>query len=256
MSLSIRRTLCAVALATALCGMTACGSQHTAKAAATSATSAPSSPALASAAPSVTPSQAGAAPLTEEQLTAVADALTKAGARGLTEDTSVRSTGVTEEKDDVSSGGPACQTFMDAMASYAPTYASSAEVDRGYEADTTNGREEVLVTLVSHASPAQAHHAVEDLRTSATSCPHLTAALDDMTSRMNLAPMTQPTLGDDSAVVRIGLEQPPTLITTALTQVGSTTVNVFVVSPKAYDPGVPAQVTKEVITLLHGTLDG
>ncbi len=256
-----RGALLAAALGTAVCAITACGSPHTAKAAVKAGTATPTAP-PASASPSAAPSSsllaASSAPLTETQLSAVAQTLTRMGAPGLTEDTSARSTGVNDEKQKVDSGGPACETFMNALQSYAATYAVTAEVDRGYSAATTNGKELVMVDLVSHASAAQAHRTVEDVRTSSKSCPHLTATLDGGSGRMNLAPLAQPVMGDDSAIVRIGTEQngAVVLVTTAIAQVGSTTLVVFDFSPKAYDYGVVDQVTKQAVTIVRNTSHG
>ena len=259
--LPTRGALLAAALVTAACAITACGGPHTAKATAKPGNATPTVPATSASTPA-TPSGSplvGASPaLTEEQLTTVAETLTQTGAPGLTEDTSAQSTGVSDEKQKVSSGGPSCATFMNALQSYAPTYAASAEVDRGYAATTTSGKESVLVSLVSHTSAADAHRTVEDVRTSAKSCPHLTAALDGATGRMNLAPLAQPVMGDDSAVVRIGMTQQGAaeLVTTAVAQVGSTTVMVFDISPKTYDYGVTDQVTKQAVTILSSGFAG
>jgi hypothetical protein len=198
------------------------------------------------------PLAAGSAPLTEAQLAAVAKTLA-AEVPTLTEDTSEQSTGVWDEETKVSSGGPVCKTFVNALQGYAAAYGSSAEVDRNYSVPTTIGKETVEVFLVSHTSAADAHRRVEDTRTSSKSCPHTTAMADDVTMGMNTVPLDQPVMGDDSTVVRIGLLQSGkfAFLTTAMTQVDNTTVNITLLSVKAYEPGVVDQLTKQVVTILR-----
>lgn len=158
----VRRVLLAPALVLTIGATAACGGSHpAAKASAArtvTAAPAPSSTSGTSGTASATPSATGPAPLTEAQLTLIATAITQAGAPGLKEDTSDQSTGVNDEKQKAGSGGAACETFLNALQAYSGTYGSSAEVDRGYDATTTNGQELVLLSLVSHTSAAAARH--------------------------------------------------------------------------------------------------
>ncbi|WP_157856347.1 sensor domain-containing protein [Actinacidiphila yeochonensis] len=248
----------------------ACGGGHghsTAKASAPPASTAPASPSTATSgspsdSPSGSPSTAsappsatGSAPISEKQLDRAIDAFGQVESTGLKEDTSQASDGVYTERAKVISGGASCETFLNATEPYAAAYGASAEVDRDYRATTTDGQEEVKVSLVSHTSPAAARRTVEDTRKSAKDCPHLTDGTDGANTRMNLAPLAQPAMGDDSTVVRVGVQAggDAELTALAVTQVGSVTVQVMTVSGKHYDYGVADEVTKELVGVA-GTL--
>jgi predicted secreted protein len=233
----------------------ACGGGHGASASATATSATPAGSASASADPSApgasSPATAtSAAPVTEDQLTALAYAFGKTHATSLKEIGSEDADGVNDEAAKAAAGGATCETFLNASQAYSTAYGSFAEVDRGYDATTTSGQEHLEVSLVSHTSPAAAKHTVEDTRTAAARCPHVTASFDGSTESMNLAPLAQRTVGDDSAAVRIGTAPggAPALTTLMVAQAGSITVHVFDVSGKHYDPGVTSQVTAGFVT--------
>jgi len=201
------------------------------------------------ASPSASPAATGLPPASESDLDASLAAFGEVQSLGLKEETSEAADGTNDERAKVTSGGAVCQSFVDASAPYGPAYEASAEADRAYDATTGDGPAVVQVAVVSHTSPAAARLTVEDARTSAKGCVHLTVNIDGSTTKMNLAPIAEPTMGDDSAVVRAGtiLASESTLVTMVVAQVGTETVHVLVGSGKRYEIGFADEVVKELV---------
>ncbi|MFI2202353.1 hypothetical protein ACH47Z_16560 [Streptomyces sp. NPDC020192] len=189
-------------------------------------------------------------PLTESQLEAAA--ITAADVPGLEADTTQDSTGVADQRFTASSGGPVCTEFLNASNAYAGTYGSSAEVVKGFAVRVANRRPlGVTVTLVGHTSVAGAQKVVDDTRRSAKGCAHLTVG-DDGT-RVNLAPMSLPVMGDDSTVTRVGLISGKNsgCMTVGLVRVGAVSLNIMVTATDGYYFNVVRQVAKASVSKLQ-----
>ncbi|MER7916791.1 MULTISPECIES: hypothetical protein [unclassified Streptomyces] len=219
-----RRVVCAAAFVLSAGALSACGSggaAGTARSPEPSVSASPSAPA------------ARAKPLTEGRLKAAA--ITAAAVPGLRADPSDDGSGVETQRMTATSGGPACTEFLNAMSAYAGTYGSSAAVARGFTAQGPRGPVSILVSLVGHTSAAGAQRVIDDTRKSAKGCAHL-AYDDGGTTRMNLAPLSLPVMGDDSTVTRAGVATGKRgfCMITGLVRVGTVSLNIMVSGDRYY----------------------
>jgi hypothetical protein len=187
--------------------------------------------------------------MTQSQLKAAA--ITAADVPGLRADTAHDSNGLMTEKYTASSGGPVCTEFLNASNAYADSYRPSAEVARAFTAGTTRGTLGIRVSLVGHASSADAQQVINDTRTSAKGCPHLTN--DGGKERMNLAPLPLPVMGEDSTVTRVGLVSGSQsgCVTVGLVRVGTVTLTITVTARDGYYSNVLQEVAKASVGKLQ-----
>ncbi|MGJ5748614.1 hypothetical protein [Streptomyces puniciscabiei] len=187
--------------------------------------------------------------MTENQLKAAV--ITAADVPGLRADTARDSTGIMSRKLTASSGGPVCTEFLNASNASADSYHPSSELGRAFTANTTAGTMLIRVSLVGHASSADAQRVIKETRSSAKRCPHLT----DGTQRMNLAPLKLPVMGDDSTVTRVGLisSRLSECATIGLVRVGTVTLTITVFARDAYYPNLLQEVAKASVGKLQKT---
>ncbi|MEU6462344.1 sensor domain-containing protein [Streptomyces sp. NPDC046976] len=230
------RVVCAAAFVLSVGALSACGGGSGGSSAGTARTSEPS----VSASPSAP--AAHAKPLTEGRLKAAV--ITAADVPGLRADTSEDGSGAETQRITATSGGPVCTQFLNAMSAYAGTYGSSAAVVRGFTVQGSDGPVSILVSLVSHTSAAGAQRVIDDARKSAKGCAHLTYDNGGST-RMNLAPLALPVMGDDSTVTRAGviIGKRGFCMVMGLVRVGTVSLNVMV-SSDGYDYGDLQTVAK------------
>ncbi|MFF3516999.1 hypothetical protein [Streptomyces sp. NPDC002573] len=185
--------------------------------------------------------------MTQSQLKAAA--IAAADVPGLRADTVHDSTGLMTQRLTASSGGPLCTEFLNASNAYADSYHPSAEVTRAFTANTTDGTMGIRVSLVGHASSADAQQVINETRSSAKGCPHLT----DGTQRMNLAPLPLPVMGDDSTVTRVGLisGRRSDCVTIGLVGVGTVSLTITVTAYDGYHPNMLQEVAKASVSKLQ-----
>lgn len=237
------RVVCAGAFVLSVGALSACGSSSDSSAG-TARTSEPSASAASPSAPA-----AHAKPLTEGRLKAAV--ITAADVPGLRADTSEDGSGVETQRITATSGGRVCTEFLNAMSANAGTYGSSAAVTRGFTVQVTGSPVSIRVSLVSHTSAAGAQRVIDDARESAKGCAHL-AYDDGGTTRLNLAPLSAPVMGDDSTVTRMGVivGKQGVCTTVGLVRVGTVSLNVMV-SSDGYDYGDLQTVAKASVSKLE-----
>ncbi|NDK29324.1 sensor domain-containing protein [Streptomyces sp. TR1341] len=225
------RVVCVAAFVLSVGALSACGGGSGGSSSGSSAGTARTSEPSVSASPSA-PS-AHAKPLTEGRLKAAV--ITAADVPGLRADTSEDGSGAETQRITATSGGPVCTEFLNAMSAYAGTYGSSAAVVRGFTVQGSNGPVSILVSLVSHTSAAGAQRVIGDTRKSAKGCAHLTYDNGGST-RMNLAPLSLPVMGDDSTVTRAGviIGKRGFCMVTGLVRVGTVSLNIMVSGDRYY----------------------
>ncbi|MFJ3649425.1 sensor domain-containing protein [Streptomyces murinus] len=240
------RVVCAGAFVLSVGALSACGSSSDSSAG-TARTSEPSASAASPSAPAAP--AAHAKPLTEGRLKAAV--ITAADVPGLRADTSEDGSGVETQRITATSGGRVCTEFLNAMSANAGTYGSSAAVTRGFTVQGTGSPVSIRVSLVSHTSAAGAQRVIDDARESAKGCAHL-AYDDGGTTRLNLAPLSAPLMGDDSTVTRMGVivGKQGVCATVGLVRVGTVSLNVMV-SSDGYDYGDLQTVAKASVSKLE-----
>ncbi|MFF3914500.1 hypothetical protein ACFYZB_13575 [Streptomyces sp. NPDC001852] len=178
-------------------------------------------------------------------------AITAADVPGLRADTAHDSTGIMTRTLTASSGGPACTEFLNASNASADTYHPSSELGRAFITHTAAGTMKIRVSWVGHASPTDAQRVINDTRSSAKGCPRLTD--EDGQQRMSLAPLSQPVMGDDSTVVRVGLisGRLSECATVGLVRVGTVSLTVTVFAHDGYYPQILQEVAKASVSKLQ-----
>ncbi|MFH9938565.1 hypothetical protein ACH4OT_04485 [Streptomyces murinus] len=224
------RAVCAAAFVLSAGALSACGGGSGSGSGSSAGTARTSEPSVAA---SSSAPAAHAKPLTEGRLKAAV--ITAADVPGLRADPSEDGSGAETQRTTATSGGPACTEFLNAMSAYAGTYGSSAAVARGFTAQGPKGPVSILVSLVSHTSAAGAQRVIGDTRKSAKGRAHLTYDNGGST-RMNLAPLSLPVMGDDSTVTRAGviIGKRGFCMVTGLVRVGTVSLNIMVSGDRYY----------------------
>ncbi|MEU8687427.1 hypothetical protein [Streptomyces sp. NPDC048665] len=109
----------------------------------------------------------------------------------------------------------------------------------------------IRVSLVGHVSSADAQQVINDTRSSAKGCSHLTD--EGGKQRMNLAPLPLPVMGDDSTVTRIGLISGSLseCVTVGLVRVGTVSLTITVFAHDGYYPHMLQEVAKASVSKLQ-----
>jgi hypothetical protein len=173
------------------------------------------------------PARAGGA-LTVDQLKAAL--LADADVPGYTVDPGGDSSDVKTEQDKVSSGGTACQKFMDASNGLA-SYGTVAEADHSWKNDGTATN--VQFALFSFPTADQAKKVLADTRSGLAACPALTAGTGNSVGSMTLSPLGDLGVGDSSSAFAsvMNINGFTIVMAVAVVQVGSTTFNVAIGGP-------------------------
>ncbi|MGW7817599.1 hypothetical protein ACWGLF_05570 [Streptomyces puniciscabiei] len=187
--------------------------------------------------------------MTESRLKAAV--ITAADVPGLRADTAHDSTGIMDRRLTASSGGPVCTEFLNASNASVDSYHPYSELGRAFTADTTAGTMIIRVSLVGHVSSADAQQVINDTRSSAKGCPHLTD--EGGKQRMNLAPLPLPVMGDDSTVTRVGLisARLSECATVGLVRVGTVSLTITVFARDGYYPHMLQEVAKASVSKLQ-----
>ena len=164
--------------------------------------------------------------------------------------------------DQLTSGGPACQKFLDATAGLQSTYGTVAAAQRTLHEQTGSGSHEIQVNVMSFQDPAAASKLITDAKSSVSTCTNLAGTSNGAQIVGTLAPIPQLQTATD----RLGYTAFLTVSGVALvvagetTQVGSAVVNIQVVGPQTQEQAaleqlgmLLGQVTNTVIGKLTTT---
>jgi hypothetical protein len=199
----------------------------------TSGGKAPSVPNTSIAPPSSAASSGGAGvALTTDQISKIL--LTGKDDPGYTYDASKDSTSTTDTPDVVSSGGSACQTFVDAQNGLSTKYGTTAEVDREL---TKSAQGHVIEdSIMAMPSADKARAMISDLNSSLKSCKNLSATIDGSPGTMAPTPIPQLVKADQAGYVNyLTIGGKTVLVTADVVQVGSAVSIVALIGPVTND---------------------
>ncbi|ACU77589.1 hypothetical protein Caci_8774 [Catenulispora acidiphila DSM 44928] len=174
----------------------------------------------------------GGKSLTTDQISA--NLLTDKDDPGYTYDASEDGTSVTDTQDVVSSGGGACQTFVDAENGLSTKYGTTAEVDR----ELTKSAEGHVIedSVLAMPSPDKALAMVSDLSGSLQSCKKLSVAISGKPGSMELSAIPQLMKHGQAGYLNyLTVGGKTVLLTADLVQVGSAVSVVVLLGPVTND---------------------
>lgn len=175
---------------------------------------------------------AGGKSLTTDQISA--NLLTDKDDPGYTYDASEDGTSVTDTQDVVSSGGGACQTFVDAEDGLSTKYGTAAEVDREL-AKSAEGHV-IEDSVLAMPSPDKALAMISDLAGSLQSCKKLSVAISGKPGSMELSAIPQLMKHGQAGYINYLTVGGKTVLMTAdLVQVGSAVSVVALLGPVTND---------------------
>ncbi|MEY9925717.1 hypothetical protein ABH926_000337 [Catenulispora sp. GP43] len=190
-------------------------------------------------APTATSSTAPAGALTAAQLGKLL--LTSQDAAGFTYDASQDGTSVTSTQDVVTTGGSACQTFVDAQEALSTKYGTTAEVDR--QLTKANDSHVVESSVMAFPSAAKAAAMVSDLTVGLKGCKNL--AVNQNGSAVTMAPSVIPELvksGQAGYIDYMTAAGNTELMAADLVQVGTVVSVVAFLGPVTNDPAALQQM--------------
>lgn len=225
-----------VILATAACGSSGTAGGSAAAGGGAKSTSAPPTGST-SGAPSS--AAAGGSALTSDQISALL--LTDKDNPGYTFDASQDSTSTTDTQDQVTAGGSACQTFVDAQDGLSTKYGTTTEVDRQLTKATQH--HVIQDSVLAFPSPDKAAAMVADANGALQSCKSLAVPIDGSPSSMTLAVIPQLTHGGQLAYINyVTVEGKTVLMATELVNTGQAVSVVALDSPVTSDKATLEQM--------------
>ena len=179
-------------------------------------------------------------PLTVDQLKKALP--TDADISGYTFDATKDTSALTSKPDTLTTGGAACQKFLDSTEGLTTTYGTVAEVDR--QLHETSGGHTIGVSILSFDSPDAANKVLTDAKDGINGCTNIAGTIGGSQSVGTLSPIPQLA----SATDRMGYIGYLTvgglalLVAAETVQVGSTIVDVALYGPQTYDTSALTQM--------------
>ena len=239
-------------LAAAVLSAAACGGSS-AKAAKPAATTPGTSSPPQAAASSSSSNAASGSTLTTDQISKLL--LTDKDQAGYTFDASQDSTATTNAQDMVSTGGTACQTFVDAQEALSTKYGTTAEIDR--QLTKTDGHT-IEDSVMTFPSAAKAAAVIADLTTGLKSCKNLTVTQSGG-GAVSMEPSAIPELaktGQAGYVNYLIAGGKTELMAAELVHVGSTVSVVALIGPATTDPAALQQMSGKTLSQLSDVQAG